>query len=215
MPRLSIYLLSLLYPAFLGSFLYGFFAAPMRGGIETGMMLCMLLYFAAQFGESARHATAPPPPGDNGAAPAAVGDSDAPLHPYRRRDAAIDLVEIALMAAFFVSVDGFGAQAHSLAAGLRDWLPGPWAVMAFAFLLSPVGRIVTGKVVRLPAAATAAQQARVHRRLCALSMLATGGAITGALGFACLGLSVVALALALYYALFVLFPGRGTAERLW
>lgn len=205
MPRQSIYLFSLVYPAFLGTFIYGLLATPMRGGVEMGMMLCMIFYFIAQFGEGARYATAQAPTGETAAAP----------HPYRLRDALADGVEIALMLAFFIAIDGFGAQPDSLAACLKGWLWAPWFIMAIAFALPPAERALTGKVVRLPQGASDELQAKVHRRLCALSIIAVAGSLAGAFGFTGIGLTAVTGALFLYYLGFILFPARGAAESLW
>ena len=86
--RLPTYVYSLIYPAFLGSFLYGSLTAPFPDALHVWAALLMLLYFGAQYGEGAIAAF----PGADG------------VPRYGAPEAAVDLAETLAMTAIMAAL---------------------------------------------------------------------------------------------------------------
>ena len=199
--RLPTYVYSLIYPAFLGSFLYGSLTAPFPDALHVWAALLMLLYFGAQYGEGAIAAF----PGADG------------VPRYGAPEAAVDLAETLAMTAIMAALGVFGGAPTGLVGRLFDagndrdhWL---W--MALAFALPPIMRVALSIVGRDPDRPS--RDVKAHKRLTFLSLAAAGGAVIG-LVQPVGGLVVISLALAAYLFAFIFKPslGRGLVhEALW
>ena len=200
--RLPTYLYSLIYPAFLGSFLYGSLTAPFPDALHVWAALLMLLYFGAQYGEGAIAAF----PGADG------------VPRYGAPEAAVDLAETLAMTAIMAALGVFGGAPTGLVGRLFDagndrdhWL---W--MALAFALPPIMRVALSIVGRAPDRRS--HDVKAHARLTLLSLSAAAGAIIGLVVNPVAGLVVISLALGVYLVAFIFKPalGRGTVhEALW
>jgi len=199
--RLPTYVYSLIYPGFLGSFLYGSLTAPFPDALHVWAALLMLVYFGAQYGEGAIAAF----PGADG------------RRRYRAPEAAVDILEILAMAAIMAAIGVFGGAPTGLVGRLFDAGNDAdhWLWMALAFALPPTARVALSIVGRDPDRPS--RDVKAHKRLTFLSLAAAGGAVIG-LVQPVGGLVVISLALAAYLFAFIFKPslGRGLVhEALW
>ena len=199
--RLPTYVYSLIYPGFLGSFLYGSLTAPFPDALHVWAALLMLLYFGAQYGEGAIAAF----PGPDG------------VLRYGAPEAAVDLAETLAMAAIMAAIGVFGGAPTGLVGRLFDAGNDSdhWLWMALAFALPPIARIALSIVGR--ARDRRSHDVKAHKRLTLLSLSAATGAVIG-LANPVAGLALISLALGVYLYAFIFKPslGRGTVhEALW
>lgn len=191
--RLPTYIYGLIYPAFLGSFLFGALAAPFPDGFHAWVAIVMILYFAAQYGEGALVV--------NSADPAVAAR-------YGRSEAAIDLAEICAMVAIMAAIGIFGDAPTGLVGRLFD--PESrfdhWGWMALAFAVPPLGRLALSFRGRHPDRRS--HDVKAHGRLTALSFAAALGALLGYASPA-LGLGIISAALLTYLAFFLGWPHIG------
>ncbi|KGB58059.1 hypothetical protein OVY29_20420 [Sphingopyxis sp. SE2] len=200
--RLPTYVYSLIYPAFLGSFLYGSLTAPFPDALHVWAALLMLLYFGAQYGEGAIAAF----PGADG------------VRRYGAPEAAVDLAETLAMAAIMAAIGVFGGAPTGLVGRLFDAGNDSdhWLWMALAFALPPIARVALSIIGR--ATDRRSHDLKAHQRLTLLSLSAATGAIIGLVVHPVAGLAVISLALGIYLFAFIFKPslGRGTVhEALW
>ncbi|MDZ3832249.1 MAG: hypothetical protein U0S50_10570 [Sphingopyxis sp.] len=193
--RLPTYIYGLIYPAFLGSFLFGALAAPFPDNMHVWAALLMILYFSAQYGEGAVIANNP----DLGIAAQ-----------YGRSEAAIDLGEILAMVAIMAAIGIFGDAPSGLVGRLFD--PASrfdhWGWMALAFALPPLGRVLLSFWGRHPDRRS--HDVKAHGRLTALSLSAAVGSLLGYIAPA-LGLGVISASLMTYLVLLLGRPDIGEA----
>ena len=200
--RLPTYVYSLIYPGFLGSFLYGSLTAAFPDALHVWAALLMLLYFGAQYGE--------------GAIAAFPGADGKPR--YGAPEAAVDLLETLAMAAIMAAIGVFGSAPTGLVGRLFDAGNDSdhWLWMALAFALPPIARVALSIVGRDPDRPS--HDVKAHKRLTLLSLSAAGGALVGLLIQPAAGLVVISLVLAAYLFAYIFKPslGRGTVhEALW
>lgn len=198
--RLPTYVYSLIYPGFLGSFLYGSLTAPFPDALHVWAALLMLLYFGAQYGEGAI---------------AAFPDADGKPR-YFAPEAAVDLLETLAMAAIMAAIGVFGGAPTGLVGCLFDAGDNTdhWLWMALAFALPPIARVTLSIIGRHPDRQS--HDVKAHKRLTPLS-LAAAGALVGLVQPAG-GLTLISIALSVYLYAFIFQPslGRGTVhEALW
>ena len=191
--RLPTYIYGLLYPALLGSFLFGALTAPFPDRYQLWAAGLMILYFAAQFGEGAIVAYQ-------------VGPDGSPR--YGPAEAAIDLVEIFAMLAIMAAIGIFGASPTGLVARIfnPDSVFNHWGWMALAFAVPPLARVALS--LRGQRLQRKAHDIKAHGRLTALSFAAAFGAILGYANPA-LGLGVISAALLTYLAIYLGWPHLG------
>lgn len=199
--RLPTYVYSLIYPGFLGSFLYGSLTAPFPDALHVWAALLMLLYFGAQYGE--------------GAIAAFPGADGKPR--YFAPEAAVDLLETLAMAAIMAAIGVFGGAPTGLVGRLFDAGDNAdhWLWMALAFALPPIARVTLSIIGRRPDRQS--HDVKAHQRLTLLSLAAAGGALVG-LVQPVGGLTLISIALSVYLYAFIFQPslGRGTVhEALW
>jgi hypothetical protein len=199
--RLPTYVYSLIYPGFLGSFIYGSLTAPFPDALHVWAALLMLLYFGAQYGEGAI---------------AAFPSPDGKVR-YRAPEAAVDILETLAMAAIMAAIGVFGGAPTGLVGRLFDAGNNSdhWLWMALAFALPPIARVALSILGRDPNRPS--HDVKAHKRLTFLSLAAASGALIGLvqpIG----GLVVISLVLTAYLFAFIFKPslGRGTVhEALW
>lgn len=199
--RLPTYIYSLIYPGFLGSFIYGSLTAPFPDALHVWAALLMLLYFGAQYGE-----------GTIAAFPGADGRPR-----YFAPEATVDLLETLAMAAIMAAIGVFGGAPTGLVGRLFNAGNNAdhWLWMALAFALPPIARVILSIVGRSPDRHS--HDVKAHQRLTLLSLSAAAGALVG-LVQPVGGLVLISLALAAYLFAFIFKPslGRGTVhEALW
>lgn len=191
--RLPTYIYGLIYPALLGSFMFGALAAPFPDIYHVWAAVLMMLYFAAQFGEGAIVAYDHNPDG---------------TPRYGRWEAGIDVAEILAMLAIMAALGIFGDAPGGLVGRLFD--PESrfdhWNWMAMAFAAPPVGRVALS-IFGSPDHRRS-HDVKAHGRLTALSLTAAVGAGAGQWAPA-LGLGVISFALFSYLAIFLGWPHIG------
>ena len=199
--RLPTYVYSLIYPGFLGSFIYGSLTAPFPDALHVWAALLMLLYFGAQYGE--------------GAIAAFPGADGKPR--YGAPEAAVDILETLAMAAIMAAIGVFGGAPTGLVGRLFDAGNNAdhWLWMALAFALPPIARVALSIIGR--AADRRSHDLKAHKRLTLLSLSAAAGALIGLIQPVA-GLMLISLALGAYLFAYIFNPalGRGTVhEALW
>lgn len=191
--RLPTYIYGLIYPAFLGSFLFGALTAPFPDGWHGWAAGLMMLYFAAQFGEGAIVAYQ-------------LGEDGRPR--YGKVEAGIDIAEILAMVAIMAAIGIFGAAPTGLLAHLfgTESRFDHWGWIAAAFAIPPIGRLIFSFIGGPEGRRS--HDVKAHGRLTLLSFTAAVGALLGYVS-PTIGLGIISAALLVYLLIFIGWPHIG------
>lgn len=172
---------SLLYPAVLGTLLFGILTTPVNNWIDRATIGLVAAYFLTQFAESFQKTKTE----------------------YRWPDFIFDCVELATMIVIFATFGFFTQKLHWIETVTEHSDLVRWPAIGFAFLLPPLGRIVQNKKGtdhnRLMALSGAAMFG------CAIAFAGSLSQSCGAIA-SWLGIAVIALAMAAYIRTFKAIP---------
>ena len=192
--RAFTYIFALIYPALLGTFLFGAFTRGSGEPVELALYLLMLVYFLVQFGEGQ------------------ADEEGEGKRPYGGWRIAQDIVEMIAMVFVFAGLGGFAPQVEPTAKTPPPWLHRfdncYWPMIAAAVAIPPIFRSIRCAMEGRETPRPSAREQAFGPYLTLLSLLAMIGCVVGDRVSPWAGVTLIALALLAYLGLFVVWRER-------